>query len=70
MIILIIMKKINLFSILIFIFSFLTLTVSSHSISKYKYGYIDEPGKVVINIQYDRATDFKDGLAPVGVYVD
>ncbi len=55
----------TLFSFLISISAFLTLTVTSYSISKYKYGYIDESGKVVINIQYDRATDFKDGLAAI-----
>lgn len=69
MIILNIMKKINLLSFLIFISTFLTLTISSIAISKYysgyKYGYINESGKVVIDIQFDKATDFIDGIAAV-----
>jgi Mn2+/Fe2+ NRAMP family transporter len=59
----------TLFSFLIFILALLFSTTSSFSVSTYysgyKYGYIDDSGKVVIDIQFDQAHNFKDGIAAV-----
>ncbi|MBK9106789.1 MAG: WG repeat-containing protein, partial [Saprospiraceae bacterium] len=32
-----------------------------------KYGFIDKTGKIVINLQFDKASDFKEGMARVAV---
>jgi hypothetical protein len=32
-----------------------------------KYGYIDEKGEYAVPLQFDAATDFKDGIARVGI---
>jgi hypothetical protein len=37
-------------------------------VPSYKYGYIDKTGKMVIEPQFDTATDFSGGLAVVGFY--
>lgn len=59
------MNKVIINSFLIFIFTYLTLTNPSFSKPEYTYGYIDELGKVVIDIQNHMAYDFKDGRAAV-----
>ena len=35
--------------------------------TKYKYGYINKQGKILINPQFDKAWDFKNGLAKVKI---
>ena len=53
----------------LFLFIITSLILTNNSIStpayNYKYGYIDESGKIVIEIQYDLAYPFRNNMAAV-----
>jgi len=41
-----------------------------YSYNNYTYGFIDKKGKLVVDYQYDYASNFSDGMAVVGKYID